>query len=85
MSRVRRERGRLPRARSGRATSRGLAGEASGGSAGLSFVGDDGYLGLAYSYRDDDYGLPGHSHEFEGMSILMGARSTAAVMTRRRR
>ncbi len=36
------------------------------GSAGLSWVSDNGYLGLAYSYRDDDYGLPGHSHEYEG-------------------
>lgn len=36
------------------------------GSVGLSWVGDSGYLGFAYSYRDDDYGLPGHSHEYEG-------------------
>jgi len=35
-------------------------------SLGLSFIGDRGYLGAAYSYREDDYGLPGHSHEFEG-------------------
>ncbi|AMN47406.1 TonB-dependent receptor [Steroidobacter denitrificans] len=32
---------------------------------GLSWVADSGYLGLAYSYRDEDYGLPGHSHEYE--------------------
>jgi iron complex outermembrane receptor protein len=44
----------------------GTRAKSSSGSAGLSFVGDDGYLGLAYSYRDDDYGLPGHNHEFEG-------------------
>jgi len=36
------------------------------GSAGLSWVADNGYIGLAYSYRDDDYGLPGHSHEYDG-------------------
>lgn len=36
------------------------------GSAGLSWVGDAGYFGLAYTYRNDDYGLPGHSHEYEG-------------------
>lgn len=36
------------------------------GSVGLSWVNENGYLGLAYSYRDDDYGLPGHSHEYEG-------------------
>lgn len=36
------------------------------GSAGLSWVGARGYVGLAYSLRDDDYGLPGHAHEYEG-------------------
>ncbi|KLI99089.1 TonB-dependent receptor [Luteimonas sp. FCS-9] len=35
-------------------------------SVGLSWVGDKGYVGLAYSYREEDYGLPGHSHEYEG-------------------
>ncbi|WP_442596566.1 TonB-dependent receptor domain-containing protein [Parapusillimonas sp. JC17] len=35
------------------------------GSVGLSFIGSRGYLGAAYSYREDDYGLPGHSHEYE--------------------
>jgi iron complex outermembrane receptor protein len=35
-------------------------------SAGLSWIGDKGYLGVAYSRRSDDYGLPGHSHEYEG-------------------
>lgn len=35
------------------------------GSLGLSFVGNRGYIGAAYSYRKDDYGLPGHSHEYE--------------------
>lgn len=39
--------------------------ETSTASVGLSFIGDRGYLGAAYSYREDDYGLPGHSHEFE--------------------
>jgi iron complex outermembrane recepter protein len=33
---------------------------------GLSWVGDQGYLGVAYSYRNDNYGIPGHSHEYEG-------------------
>jgi len=36
------------------------------GSVGASWVTDKGYVGLAYSYRDDHYGLPGHSHEYEG-------------------
>jgi len=35
------------------------------GSVGLSFIGSRGYLGAAYTYREDDYGLPGHSHEYE--------------------
>jgi iron complex outermembrane recepter protein len=43
----------------------GSRAESGSGSLGLSWVGEDGYLGLAYSYRDDDYGLPGHNHEFE--------------------
>lgn len=33
-------------------------------SVGVSWIGEDGYIGMAYSTRDDDYGLPGHSHEF---------------------
>lgn len=40
--------------------------ESSNASVGLSWVSPRGYVGLAYSYRDDDYGLPGHSHEYEG-------------------
>ncbi|NYT25618.1 TonB-dependent receptor [Alcaligenaceae bacterium] len=39
--------------------------ESTTGSIGLSFVGSRGYLGAAYSYREDNYGLPGHSHEYE--------------------
>lgn len=35
------------------------------GSLGMTFLGDNGYLGAAYSYREEDYGLPGHSHEYE--------------------
>lgn len=35
-------------------------------SVGLSWITPKGYIGLAYSFRDDDYGLPGHSHEYEG-------------------
>lgn len=34
--------------------------------AGLSWVGERGHVGIAYSYRDDDYALPGHNHEYEG-------------------
>jgi iron complex outermembrane recepter protein len=44
----------------------GTFAEGGNGSVGASWIGDNGYLGLAYSYRDDDYGIPGHSHEYEG-------------------
>jgi len=40
--------------------------ESNNASVGLSWIGDRGYLGVAYSYRGDLYGLPGHNHEFEG-------------------
>lgn len=43
----------------------GTFSDALNASVGLSWVGERGYLGLAYSYREDDYGLPGHSHEYE--------------------
>ena len=36
------------------------------GSLGLSWVGDRGYLGLAYTRQTAKYGLPGHNHSFEG-------------------
>ncbi len=32
---------------------------------GLSWIGDRGYAGIAYSERKDQYALPGHSHEYE--------------------
>ncbi len=35
-------------------------------SVGLSWIGDRGYAGVAFSQRQDEYGLPGHSHEYEG-------------------
>ncbi|RZJ08793.1 MAG: TonB-dependent receptor [Acidovorax sp.] len=36
------------------------------GSVGLSWVGDRGYLGAAYTRQNAKYGLPGHNHSFEG-------------------
>ncbi len=36
------------------------------GSVGLSWVGDRGYLGAAYTRQTARYGLPGHNHSFEG-------------------
>ncbi len=35
-------------------------------SAGLSWVGERGYLGAAYTRQAAQYGLPGHNHSFEG-------------------
>lgn len=36
------------------------------GSLGLSWIGTQGYLGLAYTRQAARYGLPGHNHSFEG-------------------
>jgi len=36
------------------------------GSVGLSWVGDRGYIGLAYTSQRNRYGLPGHDHAYEG-------------------
>lgn len=36
------------------------------GSLGLSWVGRDGYLGVAYTRQTARYGLPGHNHDYEG-------------------
>lgn len=35
-------------------------------SGGLSWIDGDDYIGLAYSYRRDEYGLPGHDHQYHG-------------------
>ncbi len=43
----------------------GTYAESNNASVGASWIDDWGYLGLAYTYRGDIYGLPGHSHEFE--------------------
>jgi hypothetical protein len=36
------------------------------GSVGLSWVGERGYLGAAYTRQTAKYGLPGHNHSFDG-------------------
>jgi iron complex outermembrane recepter protein len=36
------------------------------GTVGLSWIGARGYLGAAYTKERTEYGIPGHSHEFEG-------------------
>lgn len=35
------------------------------GTMGISFIGDKGFIGTAYSIRRDKYGLPGHNHYFD--------------------
>lgn len=35
------------------------------GTLGLSYIGNKGHLGVAYSERKDDYGLVGHNHKFD--------------------
>ena len=39
--------------------------ESSQGSLGMSWITPRGYVGLAYTYLDSKYGLPGHNHEYE--------------------
>src|SRR5690606_41064012 len=39
---------------------------ASQGSVGLSWITPRGYVGVAYTYLESKYGLPGHNHEYEG-------------------
>ncbi len=39
------------------------------GSIGLSWIGSAGYLGVAYTHQQAQYGLPGHSHDFEGCHL----------------
>lgn len=36
---------------------------------GLSWIGDHGYAGIGYRLRQDQYGLPGHSHEYESCHV----------------
>lgn len=44
----------------------GTFSESENASLGMSWVGERGFIGFAYSYRDDGYGIPGHNHEYEG-------------------
>jgi len=39
--------------------------ESESGTVGLSWVGQQGYLGAAYTKERTEYGIPGHNHEFE--------------------
>lgn len=39
--------------------------ESTTGSIGLSWIGSRGYVGVAYTNTESEYGLPGHEHEYE--------------------
>ncbi len=41
---------------------------------GLSWIYDRGFTGISYSNRQDQYGLPGHSHEYESCKAHLGGR-----------
>lgn len=43
-------------------------------SVGLSWVYDRGFTGIAYTNRQDQYGLPGHSHEYESCEPHLTSR-----------
>lgn len=38
-------------------------------SVGGSWIGERGFAGIAYTNRQDQYGLPGHSHEYESCTV----------------
>ncbi|SSW71495.1 putative TonB-dependent receptor [Achromobacter veterisilvae] len=40
--------------------------ESSQGSVGMSWITARGYVGLAFTHLESEYGLPGHNHEYEG-------------------
>ncbi|AZY47826.1 TonB-dependent receptor domain-containing protein [Bordetella avium] len=40
--------------------------ESTQGSVGMSWIGPRGYIGLAFTHIESEYGLPGHNHEYEG-------------------
>src|SRR5690554_6113032 len=40
--------------------------EGENASLGASWIGDNGFFGMAYSYRGDEYGIPGHGEEYAG-------------------
>jgi iron complex outermembrane receptor protein len=43
-------------------------------SVGLSWIHDRGFTGLSYTNRQDQYGLPGHSHEYESCEAHLSGR-----------
>jgi iron complex outermembrane receptor protein len=52
-----------------RLTVPGTFAESDNSSIGASWIGDQGFFGMSYSYRRDNYGLPGHNHEFEECGV----------------
>jgi iron complex outermembrane recepter protein len=53
----------------------GTFADSSGGTIGASFIGSRGFIGAAMTYRTDNYGLPGHAHEFEDCADAGGVLS----------
>lgn len=47
----------------------GSQSESASGSVGMSWIGDKGYFGLAFTHLESRYGLVGHSHEYEGCHV----------------
>ena len=47
-------------------TIEGTFAESRTGTLGASWIGERGHIGIAFTDRTDEYGLPGHSHAFEG-------------------
>lgn len=48
--------------------------ETKGGAAGLSYVFDTGFIGIAGTAMNTDYGVPGHSHEGEEGGVTIGLK-----------
>lgn len=58
-------------------TVKGSYSQSETGSAGLSWIHERGYLGIAYTSQSSTYGLPGHSHEFEDCDLVGSSLSCA--------
>ncbi|MFB2538771.1 TonB-dependent receptor plug domain-containing protein [Acinetobacter sp. c3-l95] len=53
------------------------------GTVGLSWIGDKGYIGAAYSSRRDQYGIPGHNHMLDSCTVDIFDTSKAETRERR--
>lgn len=48
------------------------------GSVGLSWIGDQGYLGASYTTRQDRYGMPAHNHIYDGCYVRVVPQGVSA-------